>query len=78
MVPGSWAEFLDWAYDRALANEGSNPGRTANKAREHLRAVTSWAWEQDIIETPPRFPMRSPQPGVAGRDYLTRAEINAL
>ena len=32
-------EFLDWIYERALAQGGSNPGRTANKAREHLRAV---------------------------------------
>ena len=59
-------EFLDWVYDRALANKGTNPGRTANKAREHLRAVISWAWEQDIIETPPRFPKAVPQRDVAG------------
>jgi hypothetical protein len=30
-------EFLDWVHERALAEEGTNPGRTANKAREHLR-----------------------------------------
>ena len=36
--------FLDWVYERAVAEEGTNPGRTANKAREHLRAITSWAW----------------------------------
>ncbi len=39
-------EFLDWVHERALAEQGTNPGRTANKAREHLRAVFSWAWEQ--------------------------------
>jgi hypothetical protein len=33
-------EFLDCVYERAVADEGTNPGRTANKAREHLRAVT--------------------------------------
>ena len=71
-------EFLDWVYDRTLANKGTNPGRTANKAREHLRAVISWAWEQDIIETPPRFPKAVPQRDVAGRHYLAKAEINAL
>lgn len=49
-------EFLDSVHERAVAQEGTNPGRTANKAREHLRAVISWAWEQDIIESPPRFP----------------------
>ena len=31
-------EFQDWVYERAVADEGTNPGRTANKAREHLRA----------------------------------------
>ncbi|NQT14031.1 MAG: hypothetical protein HQ582_14855, partial [Planctomycetes bacterium] len=48
--------FLDWVYDRAIADEGTNPGRTANKAREHLRAVICWAWEQDLIDSLPRFP----------------------
>jgi integrase len=71
-------EFLDWVYEHAVADEGTNPGRTANKAREHLRAVISWAWEQDVIEVPPRFPKPRPQRDVAGRHYLTKAEINAL
>ena len=61
-----------------LQHEGSNPGRTANKARENLRAVMSWAWEQDILETLPRFPKPKKQRDVAGRHYLTKAEINAL
>lgn len=47
--------FLDWVYERAVADEVTNPGRTANKAREHLRAVLSWAWEQELIESPPAF-----------------------
>ena len=33
-------EFLEWVHERALAQKGLNPGRTANKAREHLRAVS--------------------------------------
>jgi hypothetical protein len=61
-----------------LADKGTNPGRTANKAREHLRAVLSWAWEQELIETPPRFPGPREQSDVGGRHYLTKAEINAL
>src|SRR5688572_11621135 len=65
-------EFLDWVYDRAVDEQGSNPGRTANKAREHLRAVMSWAWEQDLIEVPPRFPKPRFQRDVAGRHYLTK------
>ena len=71
-------EFLDWVHERAVADEGSNPGRTANKARDHLRAIISWAWEQDLIESPPRFPKSRPQRDVAGRHYLTKAELNAL
>ena len=43
-------EFLDWVHERAVADEGTNPARTANKAREHLRAVLSWAWEQELTE----------------------------
>ena len=71
-------EFLDWVHERALAEKGTNPGRTANKAREHLRAVLSWAWEQELIGAPPRFPGPREQRDVAGRHYLTKAEINAL
>jgi Phage integrase, N-terminal SAM-like domain len=32
-------EFLDWVYERAVADEGNNPGRTSNKAREHLKGM---------------------------------------
>ena len=71
-------EFLDWVHERAVADEGTNPGRTANKARDHLHAIISWAWEQDLIESPPRFPKSGPQRDVAGRHYLTKAELNAL
>jgi hypothetical protein len=71
-------EFLDWVHERAVAQEGTNPGRTANKARDHLRAVISWAWEQELIETLPRIPKPRDQRDVAGRHYLTKAEINAL
>jgi site-specific recombinase XerD len=71
-------EFLDWVHERAFAQDGMNPGRTANKAREHLRAVISWAWEQELIDTLPRFPKPREQRDVAGRHYLTKAEINAL
>jgi hypothetical protein len=70
--------FLDWVFERAVAEEGTNPGRTANKAREHLRAVLSWAWEQELIDAPPRFPKPREQRDVAGRHYLTKAEINDL
>ena len=71
-------EFLDWVYERAVAEQGTNPGRTANKAREHFRAIILWAWEHDIIESPPRFPKARSQRDVAGRHFLTKKEINAL
>jgi hypothetical protein len=35
----------------AEGNEDSNPGCTANTAREHVRAINSWAWEQELIDT---------------------------
>ena len=38
-------EFLDWVYEHAVEEQGTNPGRTANKTREHLRAVLAWAWD---------------------------------
>src|SRR3954467_538494 len=49
-------EFLDRVYEQAVKDEGENPGRTANKAREHLRAILYWAWEQELVDAPPRFP----------------------
>lgn len=41
-------DFLDWVHQDAASRNGGNPGRTANKVRSHLRAVLSWAWEQDV------------------------------
>ena len=49
-------EFLDWVHKQAVAKSGTNPGRTANKARENLRAIMSWAWERDMVEV---LPVRS-------------------
>lgn len=71
-------EFLDWVHEDAASRQGNNPGRTSNKVRSHLRAVLSWAWEQDLLEALPRFPKIKPQRDVAGRHYLTKSELNAL
>lgn len=71
-------DFLDWVHEHAVLDEGLNPGRTANKSRENLRAVMSWAWEQDLIDSLPRFPKPRLQRDVAGRHYLSKPELNAL
>jgi hypothetical protein len=71
-------EFIDWVHEDAASRQGTNPGRTANKVRSHLRAVLSWAWEHDLVDALPRFPRLKPQRDVAGRHYLTKPEINAL
>ncbi len=71
-------EFLDWVHEDATSREGSNPGRTTNKVRSHLRAALSWAWEHDLLEALPRFPRLKPQRDIAGKHYLTKAEINSL
>ena len=36
-------DYLDWVYEKAAEDGGSNAGRTANKAWETLRAILSWA-----------------------------------
>lgn len=71
-------EFLDWVHEDAVSREATNPGRIANKARSHLRAVLSWAWEHDLVDALPRFPRLKPQRDVAGRHYLTKPELNSL
>lgn len=40
--------------------------------------MVSWAWDQELIDSPPKFPKPKQQRDVAGRHYLTKAEINAL
>ena len=75
---GHLREFLDWVFVKATNEGGSNPGRTANKARENLRAILSWAWEHDYVDTLPRFPKPKPQRDVAGRHYLTKSDLNAI
>ncbi len=71
-------EFLDWVHEKAKNDGGTNAGRTANKSRENLRAILSWAWEHDFLENLPRLPKPKPQRDVAGRHYLTKADLNAL
>ncbi|HKI16763.1 MAG TPA: hypothetical protein VKA15_02740, partial [Isosphaeraceae bacterium] len=46
--------------------------------RASVRRHRYWAWEHELIDTLPRFPAPRDQRDVAGRHYLTKAEINAL
>ena len=71
-------DFLDWVHEQAIEKEQSNPARTANKCRENLRAIMSWAWERDLVDVLPRFPKPRPHRRIAGRHYLTKPEINAI
>jgi hypothetical protein len=71
-------ELLDWVHTQAVAEEGSNPGRTAIKARAHLRAIIAWALGSGPIDSLPCFPKPKEQRDVAGRHYLTKAELNAI
>lgn len=59
-------------YDQAETGNGTNPDRTANKSREQLKAVLAWAWDQELVDSLPRFPQRRLQRDVAGRHYLSK------
>ena len=51
-------EFLDWVYEQAVKGEGENPGRAANKAREHLRAIVTIRKRSQVLDftgVTPRF-----------------------
>lgn len=63
------------------------PSRTRGRTQVALRTkpvsicgqcLLAWAWYQELIETLPRVPKSRQQRDVAGRHYLTKAEINAL
>ena len=71
-------EFLDWVYEKAKQDGGTNTGRTTNKSRENMRAILSWAWVHDLLDKLLRFPKPKTQRNIAGRPYLTKADLNAL
>ena len=41
-------DFLDWVHEQAANNGGSNPGRTANKSRENLRATLAPFLQEEL------------------------------
>ena len=70
-------DFRNCVHDKPAEDGGSNPGRTANKARENLRAIMLWAWVQDYVAKLPRFPSPKPQRDVVGSYYL-KSQISTL
>lgn len=76
-------EFLDWVHERAVAQGDTDAGRTANTPREHLRAVISWALEQDLRESPLRFiahviacrPTGYPRRLIAGQRHVSHLKL---
>jgi hypothetical protein len=71
-------EFLDRVYERAVADEGANPGRTAKNVRECRRAVLSRTWEQERIDARLRLLTSRGKRDAASRNCLTKAEFNAV
>jgi hypothetical protein len=65
-------EILDRVYEQSVKEEGTNPGRPANKAREHLRAILYWAREQELIDTLPRVLTPRDRRDIAGRRSCQR------
>ena len=62
-------EFLDWVHEKAAQDGGSNPGRTANKARENPRAIMSWVRLRCQRKTPEFSRIRLPKSSTALRGH---------
>jgi len=43
-------DFLDWVYEHAVRQEGTNPGRTANKARPEQRTLIGFGMVREGTE----------------------------
>jgi hypothetical protein len=69
--PGRRLRYLGASDERTPAARPTRPASTSAPS-------SYWAWEQELIDAPPRFPGPRDQRDVAGRHYLTKAEINAL
>jgi integrase len=73
--PFTWPGPTAWRRPTTVSAGTLTSPISASEADE---LSPQWAWEQELIETPPRFPKPREQRDVAGRYYLTKAEINAL
>jgi len=71
-------EWIDWVFEQAVAGGDGNPGRTANKRREHLHAVLSWLHKEERIHSVPRFPDEKTQRDAAGKFYFNDAKLDDL
>lgn len=72
------ASFFDWVYSQACTAQDRNPGRTANKAREHVGAVLQWLVDVERLDAMPRLPEKREQKNAAGLFFLTDDELDAL
>lgn len=70
--------FLQWVYEQAVAEGTGNPGRVANKCREHLQAWLRWRVDQRELDALPRFPPRLEQIDAAGNFFLEDDEIDQV
>lgn len=71
-------QFLVWCRDQATLAGASNPGRVANKSREHLSAWLRWGFDQRELSAIPRLPDEFEQVTAAGNFFLEDAEVDAL
>lgn len=72
------AAFLQWVWSQAQTAGSGNPGRVANKAREHLRAVLTHLQGTDQLAAMPKLPEAREQNSVAGLFFLTDAELELI
>jgi len=70
-------EWLTWVYEQAKS-QGTNPGRSHNKARSNMRAVLNWAAKRRLIAAVPVFPDERDQREVAGHYFLTDDEVERV
>ncbi len=65
-------------HEQSVAEKRSESRPHCEQGQRKPASRLVMAWEQDLLETLPRFPPPREQRNVAGGHYLTKAEINAL
>ena len=78
LTAADFRDFLIWAQAESAEAGDTNPGRTANKRLEHLKATWKWLARQGKIDTQPIWPDKVEQRSVAGHYFLTDAELESI